>query len=481
MNRKLRGLFEILIIVMALVFTASGCNYENSSNNTKGMDVAQQSIEQLSEANVYPENGLPKYKKVTLKVGFFISGYGREWYDICAKSFTDKFPNVSFETEYSEKIYDIAKERIAAGNDDNMFDLWYGDWRQLAENGKLESMDDLLERSLYDTPDLKLKDVVTNGMFDNIERYDGSIYVLPHNLYIGGLFYDKKFFTENKWNDNPKTWSEFLKLCQDIKKEGITPLVFPGKYPYYLDYSFVIKVFDYAESTGSKDFTKKWRERKEPQFTSSQMTEVWKRLYAMGKQGYFYNDLANIDHIEAQNQVLQHKAAMVSTCDWVANEMKKSVPEGFEWGYMAVPFGDDPNQTIYIKNGFNNDFVVWKAKPDLNKKWAKEFMLWLMNVDCQKVLAEKGGALPLRKDCINLETEGNLQSSQRSVLNYMKDHKVKLESMARNSVISGYNTRAANELIDSAYVSICLGKSDCSDALKTAEELIQKDMAMEKR
>lgn len=493
MKKRLAGMIEILILAAMLVFSCTGCNYSNDGFNPSNgsnaggntgtgsaADTAGKDGWQLSAANVYPENGLPKYEKVVLKVGFFISGYGREWYDICTKKFTEKFPNVTFDTVYSEKIYDIAKEKIAAGNDEDMFDFWYGDWRQLAENGKIEPMDDLLDRSLYDTPDLKLKDVVRLGMFDNIERYDGSIYVLPHNMYIGGLFYDKHFFEKNNWNQDPKTWDEFMKLCSDIKQQGVTPLVFSGKYPYYLDYSFTVKMFDYAQSIGDKDFRENWRERKEPQFTSTKMAEVWKRLYNMGKQGYFYKDLATTDHIQAQSLILQHKVALVSTCDWVGAEMKRYAPDGYEWGYMAVPFGNDPDQTVFIRNGFNNDFVLWKAKPDLNKKWSKEFMLWLMNLDSQKIIAEKGGALPIRND-LHFEEGENLQSSQKAVLNYINTHKVQLESMAKNSVITGYNTRAANELVDRAYVSICLGESDSSEDLKRAEELIQKDMVMLKK
>jgi N-acetylglucosamine transport system substrate-binding protein len=55
-------------------------------------------------ADVYPENGLSKTQKVTLKAGLFESGMGREWFDYAVDTFQKKFPNVTIEVTSSPTI-----------------------------------------------------------------------------------------------------------------------------------------------------------------------------------------------------------------------------------------------------------------------------------------------------------------------------------------------------------------------------------------
>ena len=55
--------------------------------------------------------------------------------------------------------------------------------------------------------------------------------------------------------------------------------------------------------------------------------------------------------------------------------------------------GDNPDSTKWVRFSSGYGFKIWAAKPELNKKWAKEFNVWLWNMDNQSSIAEKGGML----------------------------------------------------------------------------------------
>ena len=62
--------------------------------------------------------------------------------------------------------------------------------------------------------------------------YEGKTYAMPSNYSMWVCWYNRKQFRENGW-EAPKTWGEFTALCEKVKKAGVAPLAFQGKYPYY--------------------------------------------------------------------------------------------------------------------------------------------------------------------------------------------------------------------------------------------------------
>ena len=121
------------------------------------------------------------------------------------------------------------------------------------------------------------------------------------------------------------------------------------------------------------------------------------RLESFAKKGYLHPGTASFDHTQSQMELVQGKAALVTVGAWVANEMKDVTPNDFEWGFMPFPGADSHNQDLYVRIASSINGFIWKEKPELNKKWAKEFNLWLYNLDIQKKRAFAGG-VPSRSD-----------------------------------------------------------------------------------
>lgn len=440
---------------------------------------------EASESDVYPENGLPKNEKVTLKFAFFESGGGREWIDYAMDTFKKKFPNVDFDTTYSPSIDTIIGTKISAGNDEDMFDIFSynvpGGGAPLVEAGKLEPQDDLWDRKAYDNPEKTLKEL-QSGVYEGTARIAEKVYALPYNISVTGLFYNKKLFEEHGWNQNPKTWQEFSALVDEIKGKGLIPITYPGKYPGYLNFSFgVAQQFEVAEYSGNLEkYEDNYRKYLTPFYASNESKTVYGRIYELGKKKAFPEGVAALSHTQSQMQLLQGQAAMASTGEWVQNEMKDSVPDGFQWGFMLAPMGDNPEYTKYYQIYPSGGHYIWAAKPELNKKWAKEFILWLWNLDVQQALAEKAGSLPVRVDFMNDQVlVDKLQDAPKAVLAYLKNNPTKGNSESRYVARTGPNIDKLN-IMGESLNDFALGKKDPLPVLEAAEQFLNQAIAEEK-
>lgn len=471
----------LIVLICIAVGVFAGCGSQNGSNVSTTVADSQEGssdviTENSTEEVTYPENGLPKDQEVTLKIGFAEQGYGRAWYDACVESFTKKFPNVKFETTYSPKIEDVVQVKVAANDDDGMFDIFHYNWQVLADAGKVEPLEDIFERTTYDLPDKKLKDVLIPGIYEGLSFYkDKHLYYMPLTTYISGLFFDQSLFEQNGWNKSPKTWEEFQKLCEDIKAKGIIPITTTGKY-LYEKLAFAPKQFELAEMNGNKDYINNFKNYNLPFYSTPENKERWKREYEMGQKGYIDPNSAAIDHTQSQMMVIQHKAAMVVSGDWIENEMKDSVPEGYKWGFMAIPFISDPNGTVYIGSGINTSLKVYKNKPELNKKWAKEFLLWLTTIESQQNIVEKGGAMSIRGDYGDDPSRvEKLSNIQKSVSDYLKNHKtafIDFES-SFNKILTHPSYAKARNTYENEIPQMTIGKKDYIPVLEKADQVLK--------
>lgn len=55
-----------------------------------------------------------------------------------------------------------------------------------------------------------------------------GVYAMPYMSNAAGILYNRDMFEEHNWSI-PKTWDEFIELCEDIQAEGIQPLYFGYK------------------------------------------------------------------------------------------------------------------------------------------------------------------------------------------------------------------------------------------------------------
>ncbi|GBG05890.1 ABC transporter substrate-binding protein [Paenibacillus agaridevorans] len=477
------ALISILSIAMLAACSGKGAtpgNGSTPSSSTPDTTAAPGN----SEPAVYEENGLPKDEKVTLKFAYWESGTGREWIDYAISTFEEKFPNVKIDTTYSPKIDTIISTKISANNDDDMFDIFSAFLGEnsaavaaaLAKEGKIVPQEDLWERKLYDG-DGKTLGELTNALNKSTPTLHGTQYALPYSQNVTGLFYNKLLFEEKGWNQSPQTWAEFTELVDTIRADNIIPITYPGKYPGYLEFSLgVNQMYATADINGNLDsFNKNYKNYQTPFYMSEESVNVHNKIYELGKKKAFPDGVAALSHTQSQMQLLQGQAATASTGEWVQNEMKDSIPEGFQWGFMLIPMGEKAEDVKYYSSHPGGGHYIWSAKPELNKKWAKEFILWLYNLDVQLQIAEKAGTLPVRADFLNDESKADkLQDAPKAVLEYLKNNNVKGASPdLRDVSLTHQNADRAMKLVRESLNDIASGKQDPLPKLEEAEKLLQ--------
>jgi len=441
---------RVLSVVVAFLFVMSmfvGCGNNDTATKTTSTGVVARSTTSAAEEQVYAENGLPKDQNVTLKLGYFEGGMGREYYDIILDKFLKKYPNVKIDTTYSPKMYEQITKMAAANDDANMFDLFACtglNQVELMKNNKLESLKDVFDKKLPDS-DKSLKEMMDDGLYIAATNSEKNFFNVPFCKYILGFYYDKKFFADNNWNTVPKTWDEFLKLCEGIKAKGIVPIVYTGVYSNYIENSFTMpKMFEIAERNGNKTFEDNFRNLKTPYYSSPESIETLNKLYELGSKGYFANGLVALNHTQSQMMIIQNKAALVATGSWVQTEMKDATPADFQWGYMEVPTGNNQNDPIYANTLVGENFAVWAAKPDLNKKWAKEFILNMLTLESQQTVVEKTGMPYARKDMAeHPDMLANAPSIVKSISDYQKSVNYKTMAAFNNFVPTHENYNKA--------------------------------------
>jgi N-acetylglucosamine transport system substrate-binding protein len=466
MKRLLAGL--TLSLMVGLVFGAGAGEAEDQPSTTSG--------------EVYAVNGLPTDVEVTLKLGFFEGGMGRAWIDHAIQTFETRFPNVTIDTTYSPNIGTVIEPRIASGDDEEMFDLFAPkvDPQPLARAGKIVSQEELWDHEVYDSPGSTLRDVAIGGVYDTAWRIDGENYTVPVAGWIGGLFYDRTFFEENGWNQDPRTFDEFVSLCEDIQSDGVIPISFTGihKYNYF---AFRPKMFEIAEANGRLDeVLTNYRNQTGDRYADPANITAHERMHLLGASGFFSPGVEALNHTQSQMQVLRHDAAMVISGSWVENEMKDATPEGFDWGYMALPFTNDPDGTIWTMNGTGEGLLIWAEKPELNVAWSKEFVVWLWNLDVQEQIASSGGQLPVRADFMNdAARAGRVQQAVRSASEYINTHNVRLENMFFAESRSDPMFNQAWQYYEENIVGIVAGGVDPEPILEDAQRMFDEGIENE--
>jgi N-acetylglucosamine transport system substrate-binding protein len=464
-----------LLVFSALTVLLAACSGNNGNNPATESANPTNGNTPAAEAPAVYDNGLPKDEKVTLKVGFLEAGYGREWFDHATALFTERYPNVTFDITASPKIPDLITTKAAAGDDEDMFDILYGlAYTEFVDANKLEPLTDIFQMKPSDGGGKTLDELIVPGYNVPEQYYKGENWLFPIANYIGGMFYDQKLFEDNGWNKSPKTYDEFLALCEAIMSKGIDPIVYSGLYNYSI-FSFDTKVFELAIDNGNKEFRNHYENYSGPEFTSAESVEVYNRLYDMGKKGYISKQSVGMNHTQSQMLALQGKAAMVPSGDWIENEMKESAPEDFEWGYMAVPFSNNPETPIHINNGLSYAFQIWANKPDLTKQWAKQFLVSLLTNEVQQILVDKGGAFPLRSDFMDDSARAaNMKPLQKSIATYMSENNVVLELKSRKVVLNSPDFVAANKHVQDNTALILTGQKEPLPILEEGERLLQK-------
>jgi len=320
-----------------------------------------------------------------LEIQYFVGGYGDAWWKEMIAEFTKAYPEVNVKESAGSKINEQMRPRWIQGNPP---DLVYIDGaganeRQMVEDGQLMDLTEWLKTA---------KNVDGEPILDHViaapDAYDGGTYYsIPLVFGSWGTFYDAAWFEQNGW-DAPTDYESFLAIGERIQATGVSPYIHTGMYPYYIQGGLLNPAIVSANGDDAS-ILKDMAELKPGVFRHEAVARALAQLVELRDKGYIDASSIALNHTDSQIQWLQHKAAFIPVGLWLENEMKKDVPEGFEFGF--VPSITQAKGGKYVASSYTNTIAI--AKKAKNPEAAKAFIEFVFKKQAALRWAELTGAL----------------------------------------------------------------------------------------
>ena len=248
----------------------------------------------------------------------------------------------------------------------------------------------------------RMKYFVDRGLFDDVSdvwqdenlsesmastkasmTVDGKQYGVPYSYYQWGMYYNKDLFDKYGLSE-PKTWDEFLAVCETLKSNGVTPITIGTKYLWT-----AAGWFDYLNMrTNGLEYHIDLMDGKIP-YTDAGVRKTFANWRQLVDGGYFLENHASYSWQEAQPPLFNGQAAMYL----MGNFLTPNFPADINFDFFQFPvidpaigmFEDAPTDTIHIPE---------RAK---NKADARRFLAFIANAENQSKVNMVLNQLPPNK------------------------------------------------------------------------------------
>ncbi|MCZ0970569.1 N-acetylglucosamine/diacetylchitobiose ABC transporter substrate-binding protein [Streptomyces noursei] len=276
------------------------------------------------------KNPLGVKNGVSLEAFIFKGGLGDQ-YAKDAEADYNKTYGTTVKHTGTQQIGPKLQPRFAGGNPPDLIDnsgADHLDMNTLSAQGQLQDLTALLDAPSMDDPKKKVRDTLYPSTIEKGKHKD-TFDVFYYAFTVYGTWYSNKLLKDKGWA-YPTSFDEMISLCAEIKKAGIAPWTYPGKYPYYVHFN----IFAQIAKIGGLD---KWIaiDNLEPgAWTSNDaVKQVIGHYEELAAKGYFLEGSQGLTHIQSQTAWTRGKAAFIPNGSWVENEAAPTTPADFD---MAV-------------------------------------------------------------------------------------------------------------------------------------------------
>jgi len=313
---------------------------------------------------------MPVYgKKVKLKAMYPYSP-GAVMYDFYKEKiaeFEQENPDIKIEVIWTGMGVMITRLRalLLAGTPP---DTWFhnrGDATVSAREGITLRLDEALKGKNYEGDqtwiDTFQSSIIQSAYIRKDEGVDEpGYYAIPEETFVVGIFYNKKIFRKYGLVP-PKTWAEFLRVCEILKNRGIAPLAQDGTVNFYNDWWFeylaqrIVGHEKFYNTALNKSGTS-WTD--EPGFL-----EAARKVYELQEKGYFIEGFEGSKWPAAQANWTRGKGAMILMATWLPSEILKVQPPDFEYGFFAFPMVEGgKGEPTCLEVKFNGEVISKESK-----------------------------------------------------------------------------------------------------------------------
>jgi raffinose/stachyose/melibiose transport system substrate-binding protein len=373
---------SVLVLLVVTSLLLAGCGAQATVVPTNPPAVAQPTTA------VQPTNPPPTAEPLTLVVwSLYNEGETiQKWEAAAIEAFEAAHPNITIDVTWAGREVVSVKLRNAIMSNSDLPDI--------IDQSNPNLVTGLLSQDLA----LPLDDYLATPAYNSTTpwgetflpsvteflKYQGHSYMIPRMVYSSGFFYNKKIFADNNITI-PKTWDEFLAVCEQLKTAGITPVLADNEAEYTI-WPFTMAALRTTGPTGLYEAVadktgEKWSDPALLQ--AATMLEQLSKYYQDGYTGSVWP--------AAQLEFVQGRGAMMFMGAWLPSEMLSDTPDGFEMDIFPFPTTGGPGDNA--NEGWTNSWAVLKGSthPDA----AVEFLKFLTSAEQMQGVLDAGAPVPL--------------------------------------------------------------------------------------
>ena len=276
-----------------------------------------------------------------------------------ADEFNQRNPDITVNVQFmiGNSVEQNIKPRVATGNLPELMSVNPNSYAaELAEQGVLADVS---------------ATAAWNNMLDNLKQ-DWSTPGNKHFGISGGvastlMYYNKDMFAKAGISALPTNFDEFLKICDQLKRAGFTPIVWNGGFPNMLGNG----PFSAGFGNNVVAHEPAWRQKIADgslNLNTPQVADIFAKIALIAERGYTQRGYMNTNYDEAIKQFAEGKTAMAYQGNWASAMLMHA--RGFQTGVFLPPWNDADKTAVPVV-GSETGFAVGETP---NKAAAMRFL-----------------------------------------------------------------------------------------------------------
>ncbi|MFD2115100.1 extracellular solute-binding protein [Paenibacillus yanchengensis] len=301
-------------------------------------------------------------------------------------AFEEKFPNIKIKqdgvaaAQYKTKLFTLA----TANNLSDVNVVWPGaDLEPLVKGNLLMPLNDVMS-----TWEGLVREDALVGFAAN-----GNQYAIPSKRnFVDIVYYNKEHLATAGYEKFPETYEEFIDLVKKLKEKDITPIALGNKEKWPLQSSYMSTI---TQRFAGTDFLERVVAG-EAKFTDPEFVQAISVIDELTKLEAFNVDANNMDSVQAQDYLIQGKAAIHISSATVDGRIRMSNEAGDKFGIALFPSVPNGKGEANVSAGVAQYGIGIKADLDEKKKAAAlEFIKFFAHEDMYMELAKAGILVPV--------------------------------------------------------------------------------------
>jgi raffinose/stachyose/melibiose transport system substrate-binding protein len=281
---------------------------------------------------------------------------------------------------------------------------------------------------------------------------DGRNFAVPFAAVSHAVYYNKTTF-EREGLSVPKTWEDFLKICEYLASKGYTPLANGTADEWDIMEVFFLGILN--NYIGGAEERIKY-ESGEKKLNDDAFTAAFQAMADLAK--YMPKNFETVTYNDSQALFNTKQAVMIMDGSWALGAYDNVK---FEWGLFAMPAPEGKNTVIC----FHPDMAItWNTNTKYPKE-CKDFLAWLASLEGAAIASASLslGLFPMINQPIQLENPHaneflNLNSGKETDARFLWPKFMDLHTLMNKTVIQvvngGITPRQAADAMETAAANL---------------------------